>query len=64
MRDCPPSPVKYDPISPFRYALHEFACLLDTFAFGEGDFAFIDVAFGPLTGIVLSKDTTCVQPTL
>lgn len=52
MRDCPPSPVKYDPISPLRHALHEFACVLDTFAFREGDFAFIDVAFGPLTGIV------------
>lgn len=45
--------VKY----PWRHALPEFVRVLDTFAFRESDFAFIDVAFGPLTDIALADDT-------
>lgn len=42
---------------PWRHALPEFVRVLDTFAFRETDFAFIDVAFGPLTDIALADDT-------
>ena len=42
---------------PWRHALPEFVRVLDTFAFRETDFAFIDVAFGPLTDIALADDS-------
>lgn len=45
--------VKY----PWQQALPQYGWLLDTFAFRETDFAFIDVAFGPLTDIALADDT-------
>lgn len=42
---------------PWRHALPEFVRVLDTLAFRETDFAFIDIAFGPLTDIALADDT-------
>jgi hypothetical protein len=42
---------------PWRHALPEFVRVLDTFAFRRTDFAFIDVAFGPLTDIALADDS-------
>jgi hypothetical protein len=42
---------------PWRHDLPEFVRVLDTFAFRRSDFAFIDVAFGPLTDIALADDT-------
>lgn len=42
---------------PWRHALPEFVRVLDTFAFRESDFAFIDVAYGPLTDIALADDS-------
>lgn len=42
---------------PWRHALPEFVRVLDTLAFRESDFAFIDMAFGPLTDIALADDT-------
>ena len=42
---------------PWRHALPEFVRVLDTLAFRESDFAFIDVAFGPLTDIALADDS-------
>jgi hypothetical protein len=42
---------------PWRHALPEFTRVLDTLAFRETDFAFIDIAFGPLTDIALAEDT-------
>lgn len=42
---------------PWRHALPEFVRVLDTFAFRETDFAFIDVADGPLTDIALADDS-------
>jgi len=38
---------------PWRHALPEYVRVLETFAFRESDFEFIDVAFGPLTDIAL-----------
>jgi len=45
--------VKY----PWQNVLPQYGWLLDTFAFRESDFAFIDVAFGPLTDIALADDS-------
>lgn len=42
---------------PWRHALPEFVRVLDTFAFRRTDFAFIDVAFGPLTDVALADDS-------
>lgn len=42
---------------PWRHALPEFVRVLDTLGFRETDFAFIDIAFGPLTDIALADDT-------
>lgn len=42
---------------PWRHALPKFVRVLDTYAFRETDFAFIDVAFGPLTDIALADDS-------
>lgn len=42
---------------PWRHALPEFVRVLDTFALRRSDFAFIDVAFGPLTDIALADDS-------
>lgn len=42
---------------PWRHSLPEFVRVLDTFAFRESDFAFIDTAHGPLTDIALADDT-------
>lgn len=36
---------------PWRHALPQYVRVLETFAFRESDFEFIDVAFGPLTDI-------------
>ncbi|MDP3960111.1 MAG: hypothetical protein Q8Q26_08645 [Pseudorhodobacter sp.] len=44
--------VKY----PWQHSLPEFVQVLDTFAFRESDFEFIDVAYGPLTDIALAED--------
>jgi hypothetical protein len=41
-----------------RHDLPEFIRVLNTFAFRETDFAFRDVAFGPLSDIALSEDTS------
>lgn len=38
---------------PWRHALPQYARVLDTFAFRESDFAFIDTAFGAVTDIAL-----------
>jgi hypothetical protein len=45
--------VKY----PWQHALPQYGWLLDTFAFRESDFAFIDVAFGPVTDIAIADDS-------
>lgn len=42
---------------PWRHALPEFVRVLDTLAFRESDFAFIDMAYGTLTDIALADDT-------
>jgi hypothetical protein len=42
---------------PWRHALPKFGRVLETLAFRESDFAFIDMAFGPLTDIALSDDS-------
>ena len=42
---------------PWRHALPEFVRVLDTFAFRRTDFAFIDVAFGPVTDIAIADDS-------
>jgi hypothetical protein len=42
---------------PWQIALPQYGWLLDTFAFRETDFAFIDVAFGPITDIALADDS-------
>lgn len=42
---------------PWRHALPEFVRVLETIAFRRTDFAFIDVAFGPLTDIALAYDS-------
>jgi len=42
---------------PWRHALPMYVRVLDTFAFREKDFEFIDVAFGPLTDIALMDST-------
>lgn len=42
---------------PWRHDLPEFQRVLSTFAFRRSDFAFIDVAYGPLTDIALADDT-------
>jgi hypothetical protein len=36
---------------PWRHALPQYSRVLETFAFRASDFAFIDMAFGPLTDI-------------
>jgi hypothetical protein len=41
-----------------RHDLPEFIRVLNTFAVRETDFALIDVAFGPLSDIALSEDTS------
>jgi hypothetical protein len=41
---------------PWRHALPQFGRILDTFAFRESGFKFIDVAFGPVTDIALADD--------
>lgn len=46
---------------PWRHALPEFVRVLSTFAFRISDFAFIDVAYGPLTDIALA-DNTAYEP--
>ncbi|QLQ17699.1 MAG: hypothetical protein HZT43_01695 [Exiguobacterium profundum] len=53
---------------PWRHALPSHSRVLETFAFRETDFAFIDVAFGPLTDIALIDSShpeaadTAMQP--
>ena len=42
---------------PWRHNLPEFQRVLSTFAFRRSDFAFIDVAYGPVTDIALADDT-------
>lgn len=42
---------------PWRHALPEFVRVLDTLAFRETDFAFIDMIHGPLTDIALADHT-------
>ncbi len=42
---------------PWRHALPKFGRVLDTLAFRESDFAFIDVAYGPLTDVALADDS-------
>lgn len=46
---------------PWRHDLPKFGRVLSTFAFRESDFAFIDVAYGPLTDIALA-DQTAYEP--
>ena len=38
---------------PWRHALPQYSRVLETFAFRASDFAFIDMAFGPMTDIAL-----------
>ena len=40
---------------PWRHDLPQFGRVLETFAFRQSDFEFIDVAFGPLTDITLGS---------
>lgn len=53
---------------PWRHALPQYSRVLETFAFRASDFAFIDVAFGPLTDIALLDSShpeaadTAMQP--
>ena len=42
---------------PWRHAWPQVVRILDTYAFRESDFEFIDVTFGPLTDIALADDT-------
>jgi len=42
---------------PWRHALPQYLRLLETYAFRESDFKFIDAAFGPLTDIALADNT-------
>ncbi len=41
---------------PWRQDLPQYSRILDTYAFRSSDFAFIDVAYGPLTDIALADD--------
>jgi hypothetical protein len=53
---------------PWRHALPLFSRVLETFAFRASDFAFIDMAFGPVTDIALVDSShpeaadTAMQP--
>ena len=56
---------------PWRHALPLHSRVLETFAFRASDFAFIDIAFGPVTDIALldsshpeAADTAMQPPTL
>lgn len=42
---------------PWRHDWPQVLRTMETYAFRESDFAFIDVAFGPLTDIALADDT-------
>jgi hypothetical protein len=42
---------------PWRHRWPELRRMIDTYAFRETDFAFIDVAFGPITDIALAEDS-------
>lgn len=56
-RYCDTSVIMLTVEYPWRHDLPEFQRVLSTFAFRRSDFAFIDVAFGPLTDIALADDT-------
>lgn len=53
---------------PWRHALPQYSRVLETFAFRASDFAFIDMAFGPVTDIALLDSShpeaadTAMQP--
>lgn len=42
---------------PWRHALPQYLPILETYAFRESDFKFVDATFGPLTDIALADDT-------
>jgi hypothetical protein len=42
---------------PWRHALPQYLRILETYAFRESDFKFVDATFGPLTDIALADDT-------
>ena len=56
-RYCDTSVIMLTVEYPWRHDLPEFQRVLSTFAFRRSDFAFIDVAYGPLTDIALADDT-------
>jgi hypothetical protein len=56
-RYCDTSVIMLTVEYPWRHDLPEFRRVLSTFAFRRSDFAFIDVAHGPLTDIALADDT-------
>jgi hypothetical protein len=55
-RYCDTSVIMLTVEYPWRHDLPEFQRVLSTFAFRRSDFAFIDVAYGPLTDIALADD--------
>lgn len=55
-RYCDTSVIMLTVEYPWRHDLPEFQRVLSTFAFRRSDFAFIDVAHGPLTDIALADD--------
>jgi hypothetical protein len=47
---------------PWRHALPQYLRILETYAFRESDFKFVDATFGTLTDIALADDTA-YEPT-
>ena len=56
MRYCDTTTILLTIEYPSRHNLPQYNRVLETFAFRSSDFAFIDVAYGPLTDIALADD--------
>jgi hypothetical protein len=56
LRYCETSTILLTIEYPWRHDLPQYSRVLETYAFRRSDFAFIDVAYGPLTDIALADD--------